>query len=95
VITTTKINRGTSTMTIVHVDGQDVGFITKARDTRTDLHPYKAYVGIGEGATFVAPFYTDLQIAKMRPADPRDLDTLRHSGHGGALRLILRYAGVR
>lgn len=38
-------------------DGEEIGFITKYRDTRTETHPWKAFVGIGEHSTFLGVAY--------------------------------------
>lgn len=92
-ITTKKIT-GTSIqgLEVVLVNGREVGFVTKLRDTRTDRNPFKAFTGIGESAKFVGSFFTDTQIAGMTFATPRDAEGIQHGGKAAAIRLIVRYA---
>lgn len=42
---------------VVIRDGEEIGFITKHRDTRTETHPWKAFVGIGHHATYLGAVY--------------------------------------
>lgn len=77
---------------VVILNGREVGFVTKFRDTRTDHNPYKAFVGIGEKAQYLGSFWTDTQIAAMRFATVADADGIRHGGKAAAVRLIVRYA---
>jgi len=42
---------------VVVRDGEEIGFITKYRDTRTETHPWKAYVGIGHHSTYLGAAY--------------------------------------
>ena len=42
---------------VVVRDGHEIGFITKYRDTRTETHPWKAFVGIGEHSTYLGAAY--------------------------------------
>lgn len=89
-ITTKNVPNATgSQMTVVSVNGREVGYVTKFRDTRSSLHPFQAHVGIGHDSHILGNFYTDLQIAKLQMS-PQDLDKLRHGGKQAAIHAIVR-----
>lgn len=48
---------------VVSVDGQDIGLVTKFRDTRTEKHPWKAYLGIGERAVYLGAHFEGRAVA--------------------------------
>jgi hypothetical protein len=39
------------------VDGKEAGLITKYRNTRTEQHPWKAWLGVGESCRHHAAYY--------------------------------------
>lgn len=42
---------------VVLIDGREVGFLTRFANSRTDVHPWKAFHGVGESARFLGSFY--------------------------------------
>lgn len=53
----------------VSLGGKEIGFITKFRNTRTDTHPWKCYLGKGETAQFLGVAYQGLAYAAQLVED--------------------------
>ncbi len=74
-ITTRKLDDKGSKMTrwVVLADGREVGLVEKFKPTRKDLHPFKAFRGIGT-ACQLAGFFFDASEAAQKgfPLDPTD-----------------------
>jgi len=51
----------------VEKGGKEIGFITKFKKTKTELDPYKAYVGKGLTAKFLGAFYDEQEGKKWNP----------------------------
>ena len=60
---TTRIHRTRTSsreiMEIVIVDGAEVGFVTKYRDSAEETHPWKSFSGIGMKARFDGWFFEE------------------------------------
>jgi hypothetical protein len=46
---------------LVKADGRVVGMIEKYRNTRTEIHPWKAFSGVGMTAQYIGAFYPEDQ----------------------------------
>lgn len=57
-----------SAMFVVSLDGVELGLLEKYRDTRTDTHPWKAFVGIGAACEFIDAWYGPGSRIKARNA---------------------------
>lgn len=49
---------------VVMIAGVESGLVEKQPNTRLDLHPYKAYAGIGDKCTYLGSFYDREQARK-------------------------------
>jgi len=59
-----KVPSGSTPLWVV-MDGQnELGFVTKMRNSRSTLNPYKAFVGIGHEAKFLGSFYDEDEAKK-------------------------------
>ena len=59
--------RNFDSLKAVVLDGREIGFLTKGKNTRTDKHPWKMYLGKGHtsqllGFTYVSESYAVNQI---------------------------------
>lgn len=52
-----KPNYGQEQLFVVSVGSKEIGFVTKFKNTKTDKHPWKAFVGIGVSAKFLGAYY--------------------------------------
>ncbi len=50
-------------MKAVVVDGREIGFITKYRNTKFETHPWKAYLGKGETSRHLEATYVSEKAA--------------------------------
>lgn len=44
---------------VMRPGGAIVGMLEKYKNTRTEIHPWKAFLGVGGGQTFLGAFYAD------------------------------------
>lgn len=59
-ITTERIKvRGRANVQLVRRNGVAIGYIEKLPNTRTEAHPWKAFVGVGMDARFIQAFYPE------------------------------------
>lgn len=52
-----KAAPGIAAMDVVMLDGLDIGLITRFRNTRTDKHPWVAFLGVGEGQVHLGAYW--------------------------------------
>jgi len=89
-VTITRVPRDKHTMIYVVLhDGVEVGIVTKTRDTRTDIHPFKAFKGVGVGQRFVAAFYTGAQISRIEAGTPGARHGLQTGGRDAAINAVI------
>lgn len=79
-----------STRWVVMDGDKEVGLVEKARSTRTDLLPYKAFAGIGHEAKFIGAFYDEAEAKKWGydEARSRDHGDMKWGGMDAAVKAV-------
>jgi hypothetical protein len=54
---TRKARTGVPAQYLIVTDGEDLGLLEKFRNTRADIHPWKAFHGIGGACRYLGAFY--------------------------------------
>lgn len=81
---------GGSSRWVVVRGTDEIGLVEKARSTRTQLNPYKAFAGIGHDAKFIGSFYDAAETKKWgyQGDDP----DMTYGGMDAALKAVERSA---
>lgn len=54
-----KGGRGSYSLYLIRVNGRAVGLLEKYPNTRTETHPWKAFLGVGLKADYQGAFYAE------------------------------------
>lgn len=82
------------TLFVVVKDGVEVGVVTKMKSNRSFLCPWKSFLGIGQGQTFVGHFFDEAEYKKfgydrMPVANPTGAPEMVFGGKQAAVAAIL------